>query len=174
MAEVWKTHSWVNRHFAEMLGFAEVNMYKTLSFFVKDKWASRSHNDFRRRIAWVFLTLGREIFPEDVVPDAGSSTSSHGLCWTPSLVGSASTLYAGPQVHTFKTFCKYKDETHTCGYCGNRTTKYCATCEELGHGVIAVCGRKSKRDCIGKHQKGTEVVHGSWRFPNPKKRPCST
>ena len=98
MANVWKTTSWSNRHFAEMLGFAEVNMYKSLSFFIKDKWAAMSHNDFRRRLAWVFLTLGKEPFLEDVLPDDSSSTS---MCtWTPSLVGSASTtLFSGPQDH---------------------------------------------------------------------------
>lgn len=60
MAEVWLTTSWVNRHFAELLGFIEVNIYKSLVFFVKDKWAKMSHTEFRKRLAWAFLTLGKE------------------------------------------------------------------------------------------------------------------
>ena len=90
------------------------------------------------------------------------------LSWTPSLVGSASNLFCGPQQHIFKTFCGTVKEKHCCGYCGNRTTKFCGTCEEQGHGVIAVCGRRSGRECITEHQKGTSLSHGSWRSTKPR------
>ena len=171
MANVWKTNSWTNRHFAEMLGFAEVNIFKCLVYFIKGQWLKTSHNDFRRRLAWAFLTLGKEAFPDDVVSASSSSGSGTIGVWTPSVVGSASALYTGPQRHAYQTFngTGFKDEKHTCGYCGTRTTKFCATCLENGHGVIAVCGRKSTRGCMDKHQAGTPLTHGSWRSGKSKR-----
>ena len=127
-----------------------------------------SHNDFRRRLAWAFLTLGKELFLEDELAAGAGSDANGTLSWTPSLVGSASNLFCGPQQHIFKTFCGTVKEKHCCGYCGNRTTKFCGTCEEQGHGVIAVCGRRSGRECITEHQKGTSLSHGSWRSTKPR------
>ena len=175
MANVWKTNSWANRHFAEMLGFTEVNIYKCLLYFIKGQWLNTSHNDFRRRLAWAFLTLGKEVFPDDAGATSGfsgSSTSSGTIStWTPSVVGSASALYTGPQCHHYQTFKRtgFKDEKHTCGYCGSRTTKFCGTCLENGYGVIAVCGRKSMRGCMDKHQGGAALTHGSWRAGKSKR-----
>ena len=80
MADVWKTKSWVNRHFSEMLGFTEVNIYKTLTYFLNDKWGKTSHNDFRRRLAFAFLTLGKYVFPDDIVTAVGSSASAAMRC----------------------------------------------------------------------------------------------
>lgn len=36
-AEAWRTNSWVTRHFAELLGFVEVNIFKSLDLFCKGK-----------------------------------------------------------------------------------------------------------------------------------------
>lgn len=162
MAEAWHTVSWVNRHFAELLGFIEVNIYKSLVYFIKDKWAKMSHNEFRKRLAWAFLTLGKEEYLDDVLSSSRTSTSVD--AWQSSGVNSASQLYMGPHEHRFETFNREKLEHHTCGYCGCRTTKFCVTCKEDGHGVIAVCGRRSGRNCIDRHQMGEEVKHGSWRI----------
>lgn len=61
-------------------------------------------------------------------------------------------------------FSGFKKETHTCAYCGTRTTKYCATCLEIGRGSIAVCGRKSGRGCVDLHASGQAVKHASWNL----------
>lgn len=85
--------------------------------------------------------------------------------WTrPSIVGSALHLYTGPHEHMFVTFTGLKKESHACGYCGELTSKFCYSCEQSGREVIAVCGRKSKRDCIDRNQRGDAVKHGSWRL----------
>eukprot|EP00966_Prymnesium_polylepis_P036668 850868-Prymnesium_polylepis.1 len=58
MADVWGTVSWEKRHFAEGLGFWEVNVFKALVYFYEPLRAT-SHGDFRKRIAWAFMTLGK-------------------------------------------------------------------------------------------------------------------
>ncbi|KAL1526020.1 hypothetical protein AB1Y20_020841 [Prymnesium parvum] len=131
-------------------------------YFAKDKWAKMSHNEFRKRLAWAFLTLGKEEYLDDVLASSVSSTSVD--AWQSSGVNSASNLFMGPHEHRLETFNRDKLEHHTCGYCGCRTTKYCVTCKEDGHGVIAVCGRRSGRNCIDRHQMGEEIKHGSWRL----------
>ena len=62
------------RPLTEALGFIEVNVYKSLVYFVKGQWANTSHNEFRRRLAFVFMTLGKESFLDDVLPFSSSST----------------------------------------------------------------------------------------------------
>lgn len=116
-----------------------------------------SHNDFRRRLAWTFLTLGKEEFLDDIEAGASAGSSPENLVWTPSIVGSASHLYTGPHEHMFVIFTGRKKECHTCGYCGKLTSKFCYYCEQSGRRVIAVCGRKSKRDCIDRNQRGDAV-----------------
>lgn len=44
MADVWHTTKWHERHFAEGLGFWEVNVYKTLVYFYP-RWSSLAHGD---------------------------------------------------------------------------------------------------------------------------------
>mmetsp|Transcript_18592 Transcript_18592/g.27966 ORF Transcript_18592/g.27966 Transcript_18592/m.27966 type:complete len:134 (-) Transcript_18592:62-463(-) len=95
MADIWKTQSWKTRHFAELLGFIEVNIFKSLAYFVKGCWEKMSHNEFRRRLAWAFLTLGQEPYMDDVTHEReneGSSGSGTFACRTPSVIGSASHL----------------------------------------------------------------------------------
>ena len=75
MANAWLTHHWENRHFAVMLGMIEVNIFLSLKYFKKGLWCEMSHNEFRRRIAHAFLTLGKEPFPEDGVPECTSVSS---------------------------------------------------------------------------------------------------
>lgn len=70
MSDAWRTHSWHARHFAEMLGFIEVNVYKSLKYFKKGPWETMSHNEFRRRLSHAFMTLGKEPFPDDEVAEA--------------------------------------------------------------------------------------------------------
>eukprot|EP00966_Prymnesium_polylepis_P275779 6372042-Prymnesium_polylepis.1 len=42
MADVWKTTSWNERHFAEGIGFWEVNVYKALVYFYF-QWKTLAH-----------------------------------------------------------------------------------------------------------------------------------
>eukprot|EP00965_Chrysotila_dentata_P102411 3380900-Pleurochrysis_carterae.AAC.1 len=58
MADVWSTHSWAERHFSEGIGFWEVNVYKTLTYFYP-KEKGLMHGEFRARLAWTLMTLGR-------------------------------------------------------------------------------------------------------------------
>eukprot|EP00965_Chrysotila_dentata_P128291 4241132-Pleurochrysis_carterae.AAC.1 len=59
MADVWATVQWVERHFAESIGFWEVNIYKALIYFYP-RWKDLSLGEFRARLAWALLTLGKE------------------------------------------------------------------------------------------------------------------
>ncbi|KAL3896482.1 MAG: hypothetical protein SGPRY_013262, partial [Prymnesium sp.] len=76
MADAWATTDWRKRHFAEMLGFAEVNIYKSLQYFKRGCWAAMSHNEFRKRLAHAFLILGKEPFPDDILSAGTSSTTT--------------------------------------------------------------------------------------------------
>ena len=182
MADAWGTHSWQTRHFSEMLGFTEVNIFKSLQYFKKGRWASMNHNSFRRRLAHAFLTLGKEPFPDDLLADGSgaASTTSSAFRSPPSGVSlsslsavSASGLFNGPSGFEH-TFVLYKEgasarELHRCGYCGCRTAKYCKTCYDIGRGKIAVCGRKSGRNCIDEHAAGSQLKHSSHNLAVKKK-----
>jgi hypothetical protein len=75
-----------------------------------------------------------------------------------------SRLFVGPVQHEFIAFDKKKRELHTCAYCGHRTLKFCNTCNSLGRGRIAVCGRKSGRNCIDLHAGGKQMKHASYNI----------
>mmetsp|Transcript_2534 Transcript_2534/g.5214 ORF Transcript_2534/g.5214 Transcript_2534/m.5214 type:complete len:96 (-) Transcript_2534:413-700(-) len=64
MADVWSTHSWPERHFAEMQGFTEVDIFKALKYFFP-AYADLTHGDFRCRLAYSFMTLGLGEYPAD-------------------------------------------------------------------------------------------------------------
>eukprot|EP00965_Chrysotila_dentata_P165960 5479383-Pleurochrysis_carterae.AAC.1 len=64
IADVWGTRSWVERHFSEGLGFWEVNVFKALVYF-SPQWRDLGHTEFRERLAWEFLTLGKAPYPDD-------------------------------------------------------------------------------------------------------------
>jgi len=156
MADVWKTSSWEHRHFAELLGFMEVNIFKTLTYFRPDKFLSLTHNNFRARLAWALLTLGKAPYP-----DGNSSHSAPG--GTSGSSSASASLAAEPSVHQMVPFA-LKGEAHACAYCGHRTHLhvYCKSCEENGHGIIPTCGRKSHRNCIECHARGDKITHSSW------------
>ena len=63
MADAWHTSSWIERHFAELLGFVEVNLFKTLQYFKPAQYSGMSHGLFRAHLAWALMTLGRADFP---------------------------------------------------------------------------------------------------------------
>ena len=176
MADAWLTHSWPTRHFAEMLGFIEVNIYKALHYFKKGRWSTMNHNTFRRRLAHAFLTLGKEPFPDDVseINGGGSAASTFRSPSSLLSIDSASGLFSGPGYdHEFVLFNEAVNvrEMHRCGYCGNRSAKYCKTCFDLGRG-------KSGRGCIDDHAAGLKLKHSSHTFQikrkaqNDVEQPC--
>lgn len=77
MADTWFTHGWTSRHFAEMLGLIEVNIFLTLKYFKNGVWAEMIHNEFRMRLAHAFLTLEKEPFPEDVLANRQMPPAPH-------------------------------------------------------------------------------------------------
>jgi hypothetical protein len=73
MADVWPTTDWAKRHFAEGIGFWEVNVFKAIIYFYP-QYRHIDHGEFRARLAWAFMTLGMVPYPEDA--SAGSASSS--------------------------------------------------------------------------------------------------
>eukprot|EP00965_Chrysotila_dentata_P005417 177948-Pleurochrysis_carterae.AAC.1 len=63
MADIWSTHSWPECHFAEMLGFTEVNIFKALKYFNPAR-ADLTHGDLRCRLAYALVTLGNAEYPD--------------------------------------------------------------------------------------------------------------
>ena len=112
---VWQTTSWVMRHFAEGLGFWEVNTYRALTYFYPEQ-AAMSHTEFRRRLAWALLTLGEKPYPAD----GGSSSAD-----SPAAFHDAG-AFAETRRHDYTVCSK-----HACGYCGRGAYQYCASCEEV-------------------------------------------
>eukprot|EP00965_Chrysotila_dentata_P179520 5928293-Pleurochrysis_carterae.AAC.1 len=101
---------------------------------------------------------------------AASSTSATNLNWP-------GDFQAGPRCnleddwvgeHSMVLFSKDGVEKHSCAYCGHIPRKYCATCDSLGQGKLAMCGRCSTRDCLDKHARGAPVEHASWKCAPPK------
>ena len=78
MADMWQTKSWVERHFAEGLGLWEVNVYKALIYFQKAKWPNLSHSEFRARLAFAMMSLGKAAYPPDCAAgDQSAPRPSH-------------------------------------------------------------------------------------------------
>lgn len=147
MADVWKTKDWVQRHFAELLGFLEVNIYLSLKHFIPT-YKEVSHSEFRKQLAWALLTLGKADYPE-TVEDANSSRS-----------GGDSTI----NVTAAHEYVRFPNATkHLCAYCGSGAYQFCLTCHRQGLGCIAVCGRKTGRPCMQDHVRGEKVKHASWK-----------
>lgn len=155
MADVWRTKSWAERHFAEGLGMWEVNVYKALVHFCP-QWKKLSHGEFRSRLAWAMMTLGKETYPSDV-PQTSSSTevpssSRPGLLGIPALLGSNHDYVRHPGT-----------SPHRCAYCGSCAYWKCVTCEANGLGCITICGMKSARgrQCIDAHVRGDRTKHAT-------------
>ena len=145
MADVWQTTDWVKRHFAEGLGFWEVNVYKAIIYFYP-QYREMTHGEFRARLAWAFMTLGKVPYPGDAEQgSAGAASSSSAPVVTPATLPLAP--LPGGQ-HTWKqTTNKRKKQ---CNYCEHRCYQSCATCEILGLGHFAACGALAGRDCMKK------------------------
>ena len=167
MADVWSTTRWDHRHFAEGIGFWEVNVYKALIYFCP-VWKSLSHGEFRIRLAWTFLTLGKHPFPADVMSGAGPSTSNPATAGPSNAPGSLPTAPLPGCNHVYEKL--PRNGGHTCAYCPHRAYQICMTCKETGLGNFAVCGMKTKRDCMQKHVNGEAPIHASWSMSSPGRR----
>ena len=163
MADIWKTKNWVERHFAELLGFLEVNMYLSLTHFLPE-YRDLSHPQFRKQLAWALMTLGKVAYPsaDDGQSVAGSNSSAAAAERT------ADCSATDGIAHAYVAF--DGGVKHTCAYCGNRAYQYCFPCQLQGLGTIAVCGRKTHRDCIDQHARGKPQLHSSWSWT--KKKVC--
>ena len=166
MADVWHTIAWHERHFAEGLGLWEVNVYKALVYFIGG-FELLAHGDFRARLAWAFMTLGKEpypgngAYPADAPPQKDQHTSGDSATARDGGVPLAERA-CGDGAHLWSS--TGRSNGHACAYCGRKAYAVCMTCEDAGRGSIYACGRKSKRDCIDKHGTGEPVLHGSWQF----------
>ena len=98
MADVWKTKAWPERHFAEGIGFWEVNVYKACIYFWPRQFDGLTHGEFRMRLAWACMTLGK-------VPYAGQQhggrrllrqRGQQGRCYPPLLHPDRATPCAHP------------------------------------------------------------------------------
>lgn len=156
MADVWSTKSWTERHFAEGLGMWEVNVYKTLLYFCP-KWKNLSHGEFRARLAWTMLTLGKHPYPGDV--DAASSSTG-----VPSTNPGLGCLGVAALHGSQHEYVRHPGTSpHRCAYCGSCAYWKCVTCEAVGLGCITICGSKSARGrkCIDAHVRGDACKHAT-------------
>ena len=168
MADVWGTTAWPERHFAEGLGFWEVNVFKCLIYFYQ-AWKNLSHGEFRMRLAWACMTLGKAPYPgkdrpgdqfrapegpadSPAVPQSGQSSAG------PSLGGMVAPLPGGSH-----SYAKVPGTSgRQCAYCPKNAYQWCETCFIAGLGKIHVCGRKSKRPCMDDHVGGKPLLHSSF------------
>ena len=161
MADAWETTDWAARHFAEGLGFWEVNVFKALIYFFPSR--RTSHGDFRARLAWAFLKLGKLDYPADATAEESPGPSS----------GASGSLPTAPLPGGCHHYKKLPGSAgHKCAYCDKYAYHICETCYELGLGQIAVCGRKAKRGpvhCMEKHARGDAILHASWKVATPVK-----
>ena len=179
MADVWGTVSWEKRHFAEGLGFWEVNVFKTLIYFYP-KYKGMPHGEFRARLAWSFMTLGKVAYPADATDPAVSgiytadTASSSFSNTTPNSSSSNptpnTTLPTAPLPGGTHHYQSTGHSPKTCSYCKTACYQVCTTCRELGLGTFAVCGRLTKRPCMAQHATGIAPSHGNFQMTSPAKR----
>ena len=149
MADVWDTKDWGDRHFAEGLGFWEVNVFKALVYFHPD-YKKLTHPRFRRLLAHAMLTLGKVPFGEaEPEPEA---RPAHSCC-------------------TLKRFTSYTNEKHQCGYCQQKSYFYCATCfPEEKKAEYAICNPcSSDKPCFHRHIIGEKPTHKMQHIKKKKK-----
>ena len=164
MADVWDTKSWEDRHFAEGLGFWEVNVYLALIYWHPEyngtQGTKLTHIHFRILLAHALLTLGKVKFGETPAEAGGAGPSQTHHC----------TL-----VH-FKTLPDGgKNEGHNCAYCGSKAYYYCKTCfPDGGTTITAACcstaGGGTNGKCFAQHVANERPKHFMRRLL--KKRPA--
>jgi hypothetical protein len=149
MADVWDTKDWSHRHFAEGLGFWEVNVFLALTRW-HPEYPKLTHTHFRVLLAHAMLTLGKVKFGEAVGEAAASAGPSCSYC-------------------VLENFNKLDDggdnEGHKCAYCPKKAYFYCKACFPDGGTTItaACCNPELGRDCFAKHVAKVQPAHGMRR-----------
>ena len=140
MADVWATTQWPHRHFAEGLGFWEVNVFKALVYFHPD-YAKLQHPRFRVLLAHAMLTLGKVQFGTSAAPAPAAQPDSS-YC-------------------SLERFKRYKNEKHQCGYCKAKSYFYCPKCFPDGtQPNYGICPPTNKnKPCLHKHIAGIAPTH---------------
>ena len=160
MADVWDTKQWPHRHFAEGIGFWEVNVFKALTHFHPD-FARLQHPEFRCRVAHAMLTLGTAPWGQPANAGAAAGPSaSHTYC----------------TLERFKTEGKHESEKHQCGYCKARSYHYCAKCfpdpSQVGYAICSPVGTRAgvgHRPCFAKHLLKEEPARRAQQRPLPRR-----
>ena len=139
-ADAWETNDWAERHFAEGLGFWEVNVFKAAVTF---QGVTYNHNEFRKRLAHAFLTLGKVPYEksiDEIVRDAKKTK----VC-----------LH---HMRSFEAMGAGRAAKLACGYCGARSAYLmCVDCfptyEDVKYGI---CNPVTGRTCVQEHVLGTK------------------
>jgi hypothetical protein len=160
MADVWSTQSWADRHFAEGLGFWEVNVFKALTHWhpvYKAMSPKLSHNHFRVLLAHAMVTPGT--VPLNAAEPTAPSPPDSSFC----------------HLSRFKDDeGEKKNEKHQCGYCKERGYFYCAKCFPDGKTpTFGICSPNTGRPCFAKHCCGEPTNH-SMHKAGKKRSPPET
>ena len=159
MADVWQTTDWVERHFAEGLGMWEVNVYKALQYFQAARWKGVSHSEFRSRLAFTLMTLGKAKFPSDLAGRTAGFTSPppNTTNCPPPAPREADEEEEGRGGHEWVS-----SSAKTCSYCGKQCRRICLTCKTSGYGLFFACAPGTGRVCMAKHANNETATHSSW------------
>ena len=164
MADIWQTTSWVERHFAEGIGLWEVNVYKALLFFQAKKWQGINHSEFRARLAFALMTLGKAEYPSDAAESAATEPRARmpGFTSPP-----PNTTTCPPPCPLDDAQCMHvwvydRSVSKRCNYCGKNCHSYCKTCQDASEGTYYVC-MNLMRGCQAKHARGEPVKHYSFK-----------
>eukprot|EP00965_Chrysotila_dentata_P075499 2493732-Pleurochrysis_carterae.AAC.1 len=178
MADTWATRSWVERHFAEGIGFWEVSVFRALKHFYQS-YDGQGHNEFRERLAFAFFTLGQEtVFPADKsassetpMPRASAMTASA----RNSQDSANNTRTEAPLPHALHTYERLHGKRgRTCSYCDNKAYPFCTSCVHHGLGTMFACGLQTKRKCMVMHAAGEQIKHASWEINIPTRQRSQT
>ena len=66
---------------------------------------------------------------------------------------------APADVHELGKFSNYKNEHHTCGFCGKAAYHYCKTCFPDSKPTFAIYNPNTRAGCYAKHVAGHMPIH---------------
>jgi len=116
MVDVWETTRWWHRHFAESLGFWEVNVFKALVYFHPD-YKELQHPEFRRLLAHALLTEGQplviDVDKEPAVSPTETIAEGHQWC-----------SFAKRAFDEGRDVPKSGEMHRSCGYCAAKVMAY--------------------------------------------------
>lgn len=169
MADVWETAHWPHRHFAESLGFWEVNVFKALVRWQPD-FHELKHPQYRRLLAHAMLTGGQPLIIDvddesTPPPPTPSRVLEEGHFW--------SSFAQRDEKANEKESGKGNTESHRCGFCEKRVYAYgfCAACFPLGSTPgFAICGPSTGRNCFQQHCNGVGARHFMNKHANKRQK----